>query len=58
MYLWHKIKYKANFVQFISNKTVTEQQMQVASATIDKLEEPVYDHRTRIRKCKILYILL
>ena len=27
MYLWDEIKYKANNVQFISNKTVTEQQM-------------------------------
>ena len=27
MYLWDEIKYKANYVQFISNKTVTEQQM-------------------------------
>ena len=24
--------------------------MQIASATVDKLEEPVYDHRTRIRE--------
>ena len=29
---------------------VTEQQMRVASAGIDKLEEPVYDHRTRIKE--------
>ena len=49
MYLWDELKYKANYVCFISNK-ITEQQMQVASATIDKLEEPVYDHRTRIRE--------
>ena len=46
MYLWDEIKYKTNYVWFISNETVTEQQMQVASAMIDKLEETVYDHRT------------
>ena len=33
----------------ISNKS-TEQQVRIASAMADKLEEPVYDHRTRIRE--------
>ena len=50
MYSWDEIKYKTNYIQFISNETITEQQIQVASATVDKLEEPVYDHRTRIKK--------
>ena len=50
MYSWDEIKYKANYVWFFSNETVTEQQMQVVSTVIDKLEEPVYDHRTRIRE--------
>ena len=50
MYLWDEIEYKVNYVQFLSNKTVTEKQMQVASAMINKLEEPVYDHRTRIKE--------
>ena len=50
MYLWDEIEYKMNYIQFISNKTVTEQQMRVASATINKLEEPVYNHRARIRE--------
>ena len=50
MYSWDKIKYKLNYVQFISNKTVTEQQMWVVSAMIDKLKEPVYNHRTRVRE--------
>ena len=27
MYLWDEIEYKMNYIQFISNKTVTEQQM-------------------------------
>ena len=39
-----------NYVQFISNETITEQQMQVASAMVNKLEEPVYDHRARIKE--------
>ena len=39
MYLWDEVKYKVNYVRFLSNETVTEEQMQVASATIDKLEE-------------------
>ena len=43
------IKYKVNYVCFFSNKS-TEQQVQIASATVDKLEEPVYDHRTRIKE--------
>ena len=48
MYLWDELKYKVNYVCFISNES-TEQQMGIASATVDKLEEPVYDHRTRIK---------
>ena len=39
-----------NYVWFISNEAVTEQQMQVASAMINKLEEPVYNHRARIKE--------
>ena len=50
MCLWDEIEYKANYVWFISNKALTEQQIQVVSAMIDKLEEPVYNHRTRIRE--------
>ena len=50
MYSWDELEYKLNYVQFISNETVTENQMQLASAMIDKLEEPVYDHRTRIKE--------
>ena len=37
------------YVHFISNES-TEQQVRIASAAVDKLEEPVYDHRTRIRE--------
>ena len=39
-----------NYVWFISNEAVTEQQMQVASAMVDKLEEPVYNYRARIKE--------
>ena len=49
MYLWDELEYKVNIVHFISNRD-TEQQMQVASAVINKLEEPVYDHRARIKE--------
>ena len=49
MYSWDELKYKVNYIHFISNED-TEQQMQVASAVIDKLEEPVYDHRARIKE--------
>ena len=49
MYLWDELEYKVNYICFISNKS-TEQQVQIASATVDKLEEPVYDHRTMIRE--------
>ena len=50
MYSWDEIKYKMNYVWFISNEPITEQQMRVVSATVNKLEEPVYDHRARIKE--------
>ena len=50
MYSWDEIKYKTYYIQFISNKAITEQQIQVASAMANKLEEPVHDHRTRIKE--------
>ena len=49
MYSWDELKYKANYVCFINNKS-TERQVRIASAVVNKLEEPVYDHRTRIRE--------
>ena len=49
MYLWDEFEYKASYIRFISN-VYTEQQMQVVSAVIEKLEEPVYDHRARIKE--------
>ena len=48
-YLWDELKYKANYVHFISNES-TEQQVQIASAVVYKLEESVYDHRPMIRE--------
>ena len=44
MYSWDKLEYKANYVHFISNES-TERQVRIASAVVNKLEEPVYDHR-------------
>ena len=41
MYPWDELKYKANCECFISNVS-TEHQVQIASAAVDKLEEPVY----------------
>ena len=49
MYLWDELEYKANYVRFISDES-TEKQVQIASAIVNKLEESVYDHRTRIRE--------
>ena len=49
MYSWDKLKYKVNYVHFISTES-TEKQVQIASAVVNKLEEPVYDHRTRIKE--------
>ena len=49
MYSWDELEYKANYIHFISNKS-TEQQVQIASAAVDKLEEPLYDHRMRIKE--------
>ena len=49
MYSWDELEYKANYICFISNKS-TEKQVQIASAVVNKLKEPVYDHRTRIKE--------
>ena len=49
MYSWDKVEYKANYVCFISNES-TEKQMRIASAVVNKLEEPVYDHRMTIKE--------
>ena len=49
MYSWDELEYKANYVHFISNES-TEKQVWIASAVVSKLEEPVYDHRTRIKE--------
>ena len=49
MYPWDELKYKANYVHFTSNES-TEKQVQIASAVVNKLEEPVYDHRIRIKE--------
>ena len=49
MYSWDELEYKAIYVRFISNKS-TEKQVQIASAVVNKLEEPVYDHRIRIKE--------
>ena len=49
MYSWDELEYKANYVCFISNES-TERQVRIASAVVNKLEEPVYDHRTRIKE--------
>ena len=40
MYSWDELEYKVNYVRFISNES-TEKQMQIASAVVNKLEEPV-----------------
>ena len=49
MYSWDELEYKVNYVCFISNES-TERQVQIASAVVNKLEEPVYNHRTRIKE--------
>ena len=40
IYSWDELEYKANYVHFISNKS-TEKQVWIASAVVNKLEEPV-----------------
>ena len=49
MYSWDELEYKANIVRLISNES-TEKQVRIASAVINKVEEPVYDHRMRIKE--------
>ena len=49
MYSWDELEYKVNYVRFISNESA-ERQVRIASAVVNKLEEPVYDHRTRIKE--------
>ena len=53
MYSWDELEYKVNYVHFISDES-TERQVQIASAVVNKLEEPVYDHRTRIREIQTI----
>ena len=38
MYSWDELKYKANYICFISNES-TERQVQIASAVVNKLED-------------------
>ena len=49
MYSWDKLEYNANYIHFISNES-TQKQVRIASTVVNKLEEPVYDHRTRIKE--------
>ena len=49
MYSWDELEYKVNYVCFISNES-TERQVRVASAVVNKPEEPDYDHQTRIKE--------
>ena len=49
MYLWDELEYKVNYIRFISNKS-TGKQVQIAPAVVNKLEEPVYDHKARIKE--------
>ena len=49
MYSWDELEYKVNYIHFISDES-TERQVQMASAVVNKLVLPVYDHRTRIRE--------
>ena len=49
IYSWDELEYKVNVVRFISNESA-EKQVQIASAVVNKLEEPVYDHKTRIKE--------
>ena len=49
MYSWDELEYKANYIHFISDES-TERQVRIASAVVNKLEEPLYGHRTRIRE--------
>ena len=49
MYSWDELEYKVNYVCFISNKS-TGKQVQIAPAVVNKLEEPVYDHKARIKE--------
>ena len=49
MYSWDELEYKANYARFISNES-TERQVQIASVIVNKLEEPVYNHRTSIKE--------
>ena len=49
MYSWDELEYKVNYIRFISDESA-EKQVQIASVIVNKLEEPVYDYRTRIRE--------
>ena len=49
-YEWDEQEYKANFVRFINEEPIIDTTIRVAAGTVDKMVEPVYDHRTRIKE--------
>ena len=49
-YEWDEQEYKANFVRFINEEPIIDTTIRVAAGTVDKMVEPVYDHRARINE--------
>ena len=49
-YEWDEQEYKANFVCFINEEPIIDTTIRVAAGTVDKMVEPVYNHRARIKE--------
>ena len=48
-YEWDDQEYKVSFVHFINEEPVIDTTIRVAAGNIDKMVEPVYNHRVRIK---------
>ena len=48
-YEWDEQEYKANFVCFINDEPIIDTMIRVAAGTVDKMVEPVCNHRARIK---------
>ena len=48
-YEWDEQEYKVNFIRFINEDPIIDTTIRIATGTVNKTVEPVYDHCTRIK---------
>ena len=47
---WDEQEYKVNFIRFINEEPIIDTTIRIAAGTINKMVEPVYNHRARIKE--------